>query len=84
MTHYKRHDHVCDCGVFKQCDAAWCDEYCVCSACRQQMYADGRAHYYSENIPTVNCGACSGSGRTFDADAVRAAAARAVAAEEKP
>jgi len=33
------------------------------------IYADGKAHYMSENAPTIPCGNCGGSGRILPEDA---------------
>lgn len=39
----------------------------VCQRCEGngRLYADGKAHYYSENKPTVYCPVCGGSGRNL-------------------
>lgn len=42
-----------------------------CSRCEGEgnIYADGKAHYMSENAPTILCGNCGGSGRILPEDA---------------
>jgi len=47
------------------------DEGETCGRCEGNgaMWADGKAHYMSENCPTVLCGNCGGSGRIMGEDA---------------
>jgi len=42
-----------------------------CSRCEGngRLYADGKAHYPSENADTILCGSCGGSGRILPEDA---------------
>ena len=42
-----------------------------CPRCEGEgnIYADGKAHYMSENAPTIPCGNCGGSGRILPEDA---------------
>lgn len=39
-----------------------------------QLYADGKAHFPSEDAPTIHCGNCGGSGRILPEDAQEIAA----------
>jgi excinuclease UvrABC ATPase subunit len=51
-----------------------------------RLYADGKSHYYSENVPTVLCPHCGGSGKIFielDADSILALVQPAIDELEK-
>jgi hypothetical protein len=50
-----------------------------------KLYADGKAHYPSENAATINCGECGGSGRIYpDLQEIARAALRDAGETLKP
>lgn len=70
------------CGIIDRAEAARKDllealkqirdlETECCHRCEGEgnLYADGKAHYMSENAPTIPCGSCGGSGRILPEDA---------------
>ena len=91
MTGQEYHDTVCrlreiNANLLAACEAVVAAEERNCRTCEGngRMYADGRAHYPSENAPTIACGHCGGSGHVAaDFEALREIARSAIAAADR-